>query len=145
MNKYNISGYGGYLRNVTSTGNSFAIVAGLSGTWASQCVNFTNGVDVNPNPTRRSVGKTLPTNQYLENWIYNTNIRKIYENNINLTTSTGLTGWGGKTNFTLGSIGYDGNPSNEKIDIQELIIYDLDQTTNLSAINTNINTHYAIY
>jgi hypothetical protein len=145
LKKYNIQGFGAYLRNVTATGNSFAIVTAQSGTWVSQCVNFTNGVDVNPNPTRRFAGKTLPTNQYLENWIYNTSVRNIYENNIILTTNTGSTGWGGKLDFTLGSISYNGNPANDKVEIQELIIYDLDQTANLSAINTNINTNYAIY
>lgn len=145
LKKYNIQGFGAYLRNVTLTGNSFAIVSGTGGSWTSQCVNFTNGVDVNPNPRKRLTGITLPTNQYLENWIYNTSVRNIYENNIILTTITGLTGWSGRLDFTLGSISFNGNPGNEKVEIQELIIYDLNQTANLSAINTNINTHYAIY
>jgi hypothetical protein len=145
LNKYAAESYGGYIRNVTSTGNSFAIVSSLPPTWVSQCVAFVNGVDVKINPTSRSGAKTLPTNQYLENWIYNDTVKKLYENNTDITTTTGQINWGGNLNFTLGSIDYAGNAANNKVEIQELLIYDLDQSSNRTGISSNINSYYSIY
>jgi hypothetical protein len=74
INKYTMNNYGGYLRNVTSSGVSFAVLSKDSNAWFSQCVRFLNGADQSPY-VARSTSKTLPTGQYLENWIFNNSIQ----------------------------------------------------------------------
>lgn len=144
INKYTIGNYGGYFRNVTSSGVSFAIVSTIVSQWKSQCVRFLNGADQSPYVSR-STSRTLPTGQYLENWIFNNSIQQFYENNSSVTTNTGATGWSGNLSFSMGSIGYDGGVTTSKNEIQEMIVYDADQSTNRSAISSNINLNYAIY
>ena len=139
-----MNNYGGYLRNVTSSGVSFAVVSKDSNAWFSQCVRFLNGADQSPY-VARSTSKTLPTGQYLENWIFNNSIQQFYENNSSVTTNTGASNWPGVLSFAMGSTSYDGIGANSKNEIQEMIIYDADQSTNRTGISTNINSIYGIY
>lgn len=144
INKYSMANYGGYFRNVTSSGVSFASTSSAPSSWVSQMVKFLNGNDQSPYVASSSV-KSLPTNQYLENWIFNNSIQQLYENNINKATSGGSTGWGGNLSFSIGSIDYAGNSATCKNEIQDFIIYDLDQSLNRTGISTNINDYYGIY
>ena len=144
INKYTMNNYGGYLRNVTSSGVSFAVLSKDSNAWFSQCVRFLNGADQSPY-VARSTSKTLPTGQYLENWIFNNSIQQFYENNSSVTTNTGASNWPGVLSFAMGSTSYDGIGANSKNEIQEMIIYDADQSTNRTGISTNINSIYGIY
>lgn len=144
INKYTMSNYGGYFRNVTSTGTSFGIFSKSPSAWISQMVKFSNGSDTSPYVARGTI-KSLPTNQYLENWIFNNTNQQIYENNSSISTETGASNWVGNSNFTLGSIDYSGAATSSKNEIQEFIIYDLNQSSNRTGISTNINTYYGIY
>jgi hypothetical protein len=144
INISNIQTYGGIIRNVTSSGSSFAILSAVDNAWKSIALRYNNSVDVIRK--MRSITKNLPTNQYLENWIFTDLNQILYENNNLTTTVTGISNFLGNNFLTIGSFTYDGAlASNGKIDIQEIILYDADQSTNQSAINTNINTHYGIY
>ena len=57
-------------------------------------------------------------------------------------TSIGTTGLQG---IILGGITSGSSSGNAPIQIQEFVIYDSDQDTNRTGIETNINTHYSIY
>lgn len=75
-----------------------------------------------------------------------TNGIKLYQNNsliIQNTTSNDLTG----SNSYQFNIGRNDRDTSYYIDgnIQEIICYPVNQNANLTNINTNINTHYAIY
>jgi hypothetical protein len=136
--------YGGIIRNVTSSGSSFAILSAKASTWQSLALRYNNNVDVIRK--MRSITKNLPTNQYLENWISTDLNQILYENNNLTTTIEGANNFLGNNFLTIGSLTYLGLiAENGKIDIQEIILYNTDESTNKSAINTNINTHYAIY
>jgi hypothetical protein len=144
LKKYNTNTYGGYFRNVPTTGTSFSVFSDQASAWESHCIKFNNGSDIGPY-VKRSGTKTLPTNQYLENWIYTNTVRNFFENNSAITTTTGGSGYAGTTLFTLGSVGYTGTIYTNKLDMQEFILYDADQSSNNALINTNINTYYGIY
>lgn len=142
LNKRSGTTYGSYLRNVTASGNSFGIAS--DGNWRSHAIKFVNGVDVKTNTTARQVAKTLPTGIYLENWIKATNNQYLFENNTLINISAGSVNWGGNFHFTIGSIDYSGEPNIDNVDISEMVIYNLDQTSNRSNINQNILTYYGI-
>jgi hypothetical protein len=144
LKKYTQNDYSGYMRNVTSSGKSFAITSYTPSAWWSQCVIFNNGSDTSPYVSRNT-SKTLPTAQYIENWIFSNSRQEINENNTSISTITGQTGWSGNSDFSLGSINYAGNPTTVKIEIQEMIIYPQDEYNNKTGISGNINTYYGIY
>lgn len=144
LNKYTITSWGAYMRNVTASGSSFAIVSSLNASWNSQAVQFINGSDVQTNTSARLGSKPLPTGIYLENWIKSNLNTNLYENNNTISITSGATGWGTNNTFTIGSINFQGDPSNNKVDLSEMVIYNFDQTSNRSNINQNIIVNYGI-
>ena len=65
-----------------------------------------------------------------------------YSNGANVITNTaGSGGTASLTAYTIGGVATEGFLGN----VQEVIIYRLDQTSNRTAIESSINTHYAIY
>jgi hypothetical protein len=86
-----------------------------------------------------------PTTQFLSSILALSNSDNLYLNNIIQNKST-ITGVGVAGIVSRIGIRADLNNSTQFIgNYQELVIYGTDQSTNLNAINTNINTHYAIY
>lgn len=75
-----------------------------------------------------------------------TNGLKLYQNNALYGQATTTAPLSGETNTYLFTIG-GSNAGGYYIDgnIQEIICYPVNQNANLTNINTNINTHYAIY
>jgi hypothetical protein len=83
------------------------------------------------------------TIQALTLGILSTSNSKVYKNNSLVSQRVGLTGnVGSNTLMYIGTNNY-----NEALDgnIQELIFWNSDQISNVSGINTNTNTYYAIY
>jgi hypothetical protein len=86
-----------------------------------------------------------PTTQFLSSILALSNSDDLYLNNIIQNKST-ISGVGAAGSVSRIGIRADLNNSTQFIgNYQELVIYETDQSTNLNAINTNINTHYAIY
>lgn len=95
--------------------------------------NYYKGADIDVNTQQRLVtllgDSTTPTNSefYLDSTLYTDNISSRSN-----TTDSRLGSRSGGGNF------YNGN-------IQEVIIYNSDQSSNRTGIETNINSHYNIY
>jgi len=79
--------------------------------------------------------------QYLHSILYNGTNSFIYRNS-NLISLTSLIGTQGLSGLTIGAR-FSGNFWNGTI--QELIVYNSNQSTNRSGISTNINDFYSIY
>jgi hypothetical protein len=79
---------------------------------------------------------------YIISFLRQSSTSYIYQNNSSVSNSSTLsTDWG---IFTISGQGvYAGEPSLSKI--SELIIYSSNQNSNISGINTNINSYYSIY
>jgi hypothetical protein len=144
LNKYTITTWGAYMRNVTASGSSFGLVSSSNSSWQSQAVQFINGSDVQINTSARANTKPLPTGIYLENWIKSVLNTNLFENNNTISIGSGSTGWGTNNTFTIGSINFQGDPGNNKVDLSEMVIYNSNQTSNRSNINQNIIVHYGI-
>ena len=78
--------------------------------------------------------------QYLHSLLYNSSSSSSYRNSI--INATGNVGTQGLTGITVGSR-FSGNYWSGSI--QELIIYNSDQSSNRTGIETNINNYYNIY
>lgn len=144
LKRNTISNYGGYLQNVGSSFNGFKIVTyPFATTWFSTFLKY-NGTVESLSNSRRNLNTSLST-QYIENWNFPNNTATLFENNISRTVSTDIgSGWGNNQTAAFGSLAYDGTVSGN-FDIQEMVIYNTNQTANVSGINTNINTYYTIY
>ena len=144
IKRQSTTSYGGYLQNVGSSFNGFKIVSREDSNWATTYIKYNGTSESLSNSRAKSTG-SISNTRYLENWVYPNNPSVLYENNVNKTVSTSvLSGWGTNQTQAFGSLRYDGGLGGE-FDIQELIIYPSDQSGNLNAINTNINTYYSIY
>lgn len=136
--------YGGYLQNVGSSFNGFKIVSLEDAQWRSTFIKYNGTIESLSNSRHISTG-SISNVRYLEDWIYPNNACLLYENNTNKTVATSvLSEWGTNQTQAFGSLHYNGGLGGE-FDIQELIIYPINQSSNINAINTNINTYYSIY
>jgi hypothetical protein len=140
LNKITQVLYAGYMRNTPSTGNGFLIYS-LTNTWVSSITKFINNTDTNPDYVRTIV-KSIPTNQYLENWTYNDSSKVLVENNLQIAVAANSNNWAGGSVFRFGSVTYNGNVASFIIDIQEIIFY---ESSDSEGVRNNINSYYAIY
>jgi len=87
---------------------------------------------------------TMPTTRILLTgiWLHADGDMYAYSNGVNvLTNTTGAGAAASPNGYTIG-----GQPTEGLIgSVQEVIIYRSDQSSNQSAIEANINAHYAIY
>lgn len=140
LKKNAVSYFGSYLMS-SGTGGGFSLVSDntLLGTIFMPYNNTSEQIT----NARRAQG-TNYTNQYLENWIYPNAAVQLYQNgNSETVDTTVFSGWGSGA-ARLGSLQYTGSAGGD-YDIQELIIYPSDQSSNRTGIETNINDFYSIY
>lgn len=113
-----------------------AILEGAGGyiflNYAAICAYGTNFF--NPNPNNALVYNLFSATNNIGGNLF------IYNNNINIGTKNPATG-SGVTATTLMTRAYGQN----NYLFTELIMYAIDQNSNLNGINTNINTYYGIY
>jgi hypothetical protein len=88
---------------------------------------------------------SVPNSQLLFSVLGNTSSSQVYNNNV--LEASGNIGSNYVESFTLGnlSVGLQNLGYQLRGALQEFVFYPSNQSTNLSAINTNINTYYAIY
>lgn len=96
------------------------------------------------NQTRSTYSNSYNNNDYIlmSGYINNSNNGFIQINNSAITLNL-ILGDPGTNGFN--SINQRGSSNFSKCDVPEMILYDFDNSTNISAINTNINTYYGIY
>jgi hypothetical protein len=137
------SNYSSYLQNVDSTFNGFKLLSQQPSSFENTFLRYTGQSETATNSRAKS-GTSISNAQYLENWIFPNNPALLYENNVSQTvTSSVQTGWGAG-NSSFGSLTYQAAAGGQ-FDIQELIVYTTNESSNINGINTNVNTYYAIY
>ena len=138
-------GYLSYFRNTPSSGYGFNIGSFSTSGWQSQFTPFLNATESIGNAKARTALKSLPTNQYLENWIY-TSLPVLYENGNNTTVTAPVALWGTTPYYRIGALTDKGVVNaNSSFSMQELTVYNLDQSSNRTYIENNINAYYNIY
>jgi hypothetical protein len=139
-----INNYSGYYQNVgTGSSGGFKILSqSNAGSWRSMFLYYNGSTEAMLYSRGKSTNSL--TGQYIETYIAPGTEAFLYENNtIQTTTSSLSSGWGG-ANVALGSCGYSLG-ANGDFDLQEIILYSNNQTSNRLGINNDINSYYAIY
>jgi|LakMenE01Jun11ns_1017448.scaffolds.fasta_scaffold9792471_2 hypothetical protein len=128
---------GGYLMTPYANASIFDYVAG-------DLINFGNGYNTGSAPRFISNGvQTVSNTQTLFNGVLSSTNAKGYKNNSAITsrvatTSTVPSGTGLKIGTNFFNEAFPGT-------MQEIIFWGSDQNSNISGINSNTNTYYAIY
>ena len=95
------------------------------------------------NGYQTSTNTDTSTNQLLLSGVNNGTNQIIYKNNSAVTSSFVALSLLTRIN-NIGNYANNGS-AYTKSNLQEIIIYNSQNSSNLNGINTNINTHYAIY